>query len=302
MLMGPTAAGKTDAALRVREAADVDLVSVDSAMVYRGLDIGTAKPSKDVLARHPHALVDVAAPTEAYSVARFAAAADAAVRDSLAAGRTPLLVGGTMLYFRAFRDGLDELPPADEALRKAIAERARADGWPALHRELAGRDPDAAARIDPNNGPRIQRALEVLATTGRSITAHWGATAVPAAERFDCEVVEAAIAPPQRTELHGRIGKRLDAMLRQGFVDEVRALRDDPHLHPELPALRAVGYREVWRHLDGACDHAEMVARIAAATRQVAKRQLTWLRGWRVPTVADGDQAVERILRVLDSK
>ena len=300
MLMGPTATGKTDAALRVREAADVDLVSVDSAMVYRGLDIGTAKPSKDVLARHPHALVDVAAPIEAYSVARFAADADAAVRHSLEAGRTPLLVGGTMLYFRAFRDGLDELPPADEALREAIAERARADGWPALHRELAMRDPDAAARIDPNNGPRIQRALEVLETTGRSITAHWGATAVPAAERFDCEVVEVAIEPPQRAELHQRIGERLEAMLRQGFVEEVRALRDDPHLHPELPSLRAVGYREVWQHLDGLCDHAEMVARIAAATRQVAKRQLTWLRGWRVPTVADGDQAVERILRSID--
>lgn len=302
MLMGPTAAGKTDAALRVREAADVDLVSVDSAMVYRRLDIGTAKPSKDVLARHPHALVDVAAPTEAYSVARFAVEADAAVRDSLAAGRTPLLVGGTMLYFRAFRDGLDELPPADGALREAIAERARADGWPALHRELALRDPDAAARIDPNNGPRIQRALEVLATTGRSITAHWGATAVCAAERFDCEVVEVAIVPPQRIELHRRIGARLEAMLRQGFVDEVRALRDNSQLRPELPALRAVGYREVWQHLDGAYDHAEMVARIAAATRQVAKRQLTWLRSWRVPTVADGNQAAERILRMLDSK
>ena len=297
--MGPTASGKTEAALRIRESADVDLVSVDSAMVYRRMDIGTAKPSKAVLARHPHALVDVADPVEPFSVAHFLSAADVAVRASLAAGRTPLLVGGTMLYFRAFRDGLDEMPSADPELRKAIAERAKADGWPALHRELATRDPAAAARIDPNNAPRIQRALEVLATTGRSITAHWGATAVPATKRLDCDLVELAIVPPQRDELYRRIGERLHAMLRSGFVEEVRALHDDPRLSIELPAMRAVGYREVWRHLDSAYDHAEMVAKAAAATRQVAKRQLTWLRGWRTETVANADQAVERILGAL---
>ena len=295
-LMGPTASGKTEAALRIREAADVDLVSVDSAMVYRRMDIGTAKPTEAVLAKHPHALVDVADPVEPFSVARFLGAADAAVRASLAADRTPLLVGGTMLYFRAFRDGLDEMPSADPELRKAIAERAAAEGWPALHRELANRDPTAAARIDPNNAPRIQRALEVLATTGRSITAHWGATAVPATKRLDCDLVELAIVPPQRAELHRRIGERLHAMLRSGFVEEVQALRDDPRLSIELPAMRAVGYREVWRHLDGAYDRAEMVAKAAAATRQVAKRQLTWLRGWRSETVANTDQAVQRAL------
>ena len=299
-LMGPTASGKTEAALRIRECADVDLVSVDSAMVYRRMDIGTAKPSKAVLARHPHALVDVADPADPFSVARFVAAADAAAQASLASGRTPLLVGGTMLYFRAFRDGLDEMPRADPELRKAIAERAAADGWPALHRELANRDPAAAARIDPNNAPRIQRALEVLATTGRSITAHWGATAVPAAKRLDCDLVELAIIPPQRADLHRRIDERLNAMLRHGFVEEVQALREDPRLSIELPAMRAVGYREVWRHLDGAYDHAEMVAKAAATTRQVAKRQLTWLRGWRTETATNADQAVERILRTLD--
>ena len=300
--MGPTASGKTEAALRIRESADVDLVSVDSAMVYRRMDIGTAKPSEAVLAKHPHALVDVADPVEPFSVAHFLGAADAAVRASLSASRTPLLVGGTMLYFRAFRDGLDEMPSADPDLRKAIAERAAADGWPALHRELAARDPAAAVRIDANNAPRIQRALEVLTTTGRSITAHWGATAVPATKRLDCDLVELAIVPPQRAELHRRIGERLHAMLRHGFVEEVQALREDPRLSIELPAMRAVGYREVWRHLDGTYDHAEMVAKAAAATRQVAKRQLTWLRGWRTETVANADQAVERILGTLGER
>ena len=298
-LMGPTASGKTQAALRIADQANVDIISVDSAMVYRRLDIGTAKPPPDVLARYPHALVDVVEPADTYSAARFVADADAAVYTSLAAGRTPLLVGGTMLYFRAFTCGLNDLPAADMHLRQTIAARAAAAGWPAVHEELARRDPAAAARIAPTNGPRIQRALEVQELTGRSITDHWAKTAIPATQRLRCNVAEVAIVPAERAALHRRIADRLDAMLRHGLVEEVRALRADPALSIDTPAMRAVGYRQVWRHLDGHYDHAEMVARLKAATRQVAKRQLTWLRRWSALAVADADQARSRILAML---
>ena len=289
--MGPTATGKTDAALTIAAEAPVDIVSVDSAMVYRRLNIGTAKPSPAVLARCPHALVDIVEPTERYSAAQFLTDADAAVTRSLKAGRTPLLVGGTMLYFRAFRDGLDALPPADAALREQIANRAARCGWPALHRELAQRDPEAAQRIDPNNGQRIQRALEVYALTGRSITAHWQRSGRTACQRHGTTVVEIAIVPQDRQTLHQRIEQRVDEMLARGLVDEVRALRADQRLGPDLPALRSVGYRQVWEHLDGACDHAIMVQRIKAATRQLAKRQLTWLRRWPAQRVEDREAA-----------
>lgn len=291
LLMGPTAAGKTEAALRVADAAPVDIVSVDSAMVYRRMDIGTAKPAPAILARHPHALVDILEPFETYSAAQFVADADAAVRASLAARRVPVLVGGTMLYFRTFRDGIDTLPPADPKVRRAIAGRAAEAGWPALHRHLAERDPAAAAAIDPRNGQRIQRALEVLELSGRSITAHWAGEALPASERLGCDLVEIAIVPNNRAALHERIATRLDAMLAKGLVDEVQALRDDAALSIDLPSMRAVGYRQVWRYLDGETDHAEMVQRILAATRQVAKRQLTWLRRWNAITVGDARSA-----------
>ena len=291
LLMGPTAAGKTEAALRIADAMPADIVSVDSAMIYRRMDIGTAKPSPAVLARHPHALVDILDPSETYSAARFVGDADREARASLAAERVPLLVGGTMLYFRAFRDGIDALPPAEPSVRLAIARRAHEKGWPALHRHLAERDPAAAAIIDPRNGQRIQRALEVLEVSGRSITEHWGGEAQPASERLNCEVIEIAIVPRHRTVLHERIAKRLDIMLDAGLVDEVRALRDDPALSIELPSMRAVGYRQVWRYLDGATDHADMVQRVLAATRQVAKRQLTWLRRWNGSTVGDAQEA-----------
>lgn len=291
LLMGPTAAGKTEAALRIADAMPADIVSVDSAMIYRRMDIGTAKPAPAVLARHPHALVDILDPSETYSAARFVADADAASRASLSAGRVPLLVGGTMLYFRAFRDGIDALPPAEPSVRLAIANRAQETGWPALHRHLAERDPAAAAIIDPRNGQRIQRALEVLELSGRSITEHWGGEAQPASQRLNCKIIEIAIVPRDRTVLHERIAKRLDVMLDEGLVDEVRALRDDPALSIELPSMRAVGYRQVWRYLDGETDHADMVQRVLAATRQVAKRQLTWLRRWNASTVGDAQEA-----------
>ena len=279
-LMGPTAAGKTEAALGIADSAAVDLISVDSAMVYRRMDIGTAKPTAEVLARYPHALVDIRDPVDAYSVAQFVADADTAVRASLESGRTPVLVGGTMLYFRAFKAGLHRLPSADPVLRLEIATRAERHGWPALHAELARRDPQGAARMDPNNGQRIQRALEVLELSGKPMGYWWSRTAKAADERLGCRLVEVAIDPEDRPVLHRRIADRLDAMLRRGLVDEVRALRDDPALSIETPAMRAVGYRQVWRHLDGDYGRDAMVERIGAATRQVAKRQLTWLKGW----------------------
>ena len=299
-LMGPTAAGKTEAALGLADAADVDLVSVDSAMVYRRMDIGTAKPDADVLARHPHALVDIRDPADTYSVAQFVADADRAVRTSLAAGRTPVLVGGTMLYFRAFKTGLNRLPHADEPLRRQIAARAAEHGWPALHRELSRRDPEGAARMDPNNGQRIQRALEVLELTGRPMGHWWSEAAASAPRRLACRLVELAVVPEDRAVLHGRIADRLDEMLRRGLVEEVAALRDDPALSIDTPAIRAVGYRQVWRHLDGDYSRDEMAERVRAATRQVAKRQLTWLRGWEgLATVPGPREAVAVALQKL---
>ena len=301
--MGPTASGKTDAAmrvadeLRVRQA--VDLVSVDSAMVYRGMDIGTAKPPAEVLARYPHALVDVREPTETFSAAAFVAGADAAARASFEAGRLPLLVGGTMLYFRAFRDGLAPLPPADDKLRAEIAARAGSQGWRALHRELEARDPAAAAKIDPGNGQRIQRALEVLELTGRSITGFWRQPSPGAAERLGCELVQVRLVPEPRGEVHRRIEARLDHMLAAGFVDEVERLRRIPGLSSSAPAMRAVGYRQVWGYLDGDYGEDDMRARAAAATRQLARKQLTWLRGWRgaaeVRSAAEAVGAIGRL-------
>lgn len=304
-LMGPTASGKTDAALELADAAAqrgiaLQLVSVDSAMVYRRMDIGTAKPDARTLRRYPHALVDIVEPQDAYSAARFLRDADAAVETALAAGRTPLLVGGTMLYFRAFRDGLNDLPGADEGLRAELAARAASKGWPAMHAELAGADPRAAAGIDPHNGQRIGRALEVLRLTGRSITEWWQEAAAPATERHSCELVQLAIMPSDRAALHRRIETRLGDMLRRGFLAEVRALHGEPGLDPTLPSMRSVGYAQVWRHLAGEYDHAEMVVRIAAATRQVAKRQLTWLRHWpSLVTAEDGKAAAASALRFL---
>lgn len=300
-LMGPTAAGKTAAALRLAERGNVAIISVDSAMVYRRMDIGTAKPDAATLARHPHALVDIREPWESYSAARFVADADAAVCRAFAAGRTPLLVGGTMLYFRAFKHGIDQLPPANAAVRQRIAARAAAHGWPRLHQDLARRDPDAAARIDPRNGQRIARALEVCETTSAPMSALWAKTAVPANERLACRLVECAIVPVDRQALHTRIEQRVCAMIQQGFVEEVATLRMIPALSLATPAMRAVGYRQIWRHLDGEYNRGEMLARVQAATRQLAKRQLTWLRSWRDLAVqaADADAFAAGVARLL---
>ncbi len=275
-LMGPTASGKTALAADWAEALDTEIVSVDSALVYRGMDIGSAKPDAALLARAPHRLIDIRDPHESYSAAEFARDALAAMRDLAAQGRVPLLVGGTGLYFHALLHGLSEMPEADAAMREAIAAEAAERGWPALHAELAKVDPEAAARIHATDPQRIMRALEVWRLTGRPIS-DWQR----AAQRrpFPFRVLRLVLAPRERAVLHARIAARFDAMLAAGFLDEVRRLRADPRLHPDLPAMRAVGYRQAWAHLDGETDAATFRAQAIAATRQLAKRQFTWLRG-----------------------
>ena len=277
-LTGPTACGKTELALELAERVPVEIVSMDSAMVYRGLDIGTAKPSAAVRARVPHHLIDIVEPTDAYSAGRFARDAAAAVREIAARGRLPLLVGGTLLYLRALREGLASLPRADAALRTELDAQALAVGWPAMHARLQRVDPAAAARIAPTDRQRIQRALEVHALTGRPLTELQGS----GAEDTRLEIATVALVPEDRAALAGRIERRFDAMVDAGFVAEVENLRARGDLTEELPALRAVGYRQIWGYLDGAYDWREARLRAIVATRQLAKRQLTWLRGDRV--------------------
>lgn len=281
-LMGPTASGKTALALDWAQRFGGEIVSVDSALVYRGLDIGAAKPSDEERASVPHHLIDVRAPWQPYSAADFANDARAAVDDIISRGRLPILAGGTGLYFRALLQGLSPMPEADPAMRTQLAAEADERGWAAMHAELAVVDPAAAARIHVNDPQRIQRALEVYRLSGRSIS-DWQRETISAAQRFPCRVLKIAVAPHDRSVLHARIERRFDAMLDAGFLDEVRTLRALPELrtHPaplDLPALRAVGYRQAWEHLGGALSSGEFRDRAIFATRQLAKRQLTWLR------------------------
>ena len=273
--MGPTGAGKTDLAAGLVAEFPLEIVSVDAAMVFRGMDIGTAKPDRELLARAPHHLIDVIDPAESYSAARFLADADAAIRSIESRGRTPLLVGGTMLYFRAFQSGLARLPAADPAIRERLDARAASAGWPALHAELARLDPAAASRIRPNDRQRIQRALEVIERTGRPMSAQLAEDLRGATRGADLSLV---LAPADRAALFERIARRFDAMLVQGLVAEVEALRARGDLHAGLPALRLIGYRQLWDHLEGATTLAEATLKAVAATRQLARRQLTWLR------------------------
>jgi len=279
-LMGPTASGKTELAVWLVERFPLEIVSVDSALVYRGMDIGTAKPDAATLARAPHRLIDLVQPTEAYSAGRFRRDAEAAMAEIAAAGRVPLLVGGAMLYFRALQGGLDELPAADPALRAELEARARSLGWPALHAELARLDPETAARLKPNDRQRIQRALELRLRGGDSMTARLDRPTTPMRRREDPAWPEFALFPAERAWLHARIDLRFRQMLEQGLVEELRGLRARLPLHPGLPAMRCVGYRQAWRFLDGEIDATTLYAQGAAASRQLAKRQLTWLRGW----------------------
>lgn len=278
LLMGPTATGKTDLALALAERFAVDLISVDSAMVYRGLDIGAAKPPASVLARHPHALVDIRDPSEPYSAADFRRDALEAMAAARRANRVPLLVGGSMLYFNVLERGIAPMPASDPAGRAVLEARLAAEGSAVLHAQLREQDPVAAARIHPHNRQRLLRALEVHAASGRPISWWWQQAATDAPLAQDYRPHHLVLLPADRMALHARIERRFDAMLAAGLVDEVRRLRDRGDLHAELPALRAVGYRQVWAHLGGVLDAAEMRRQALVATRGLLRRQLTWLR------------------------
>lgn len=280
-LMGPTASGKTAAAIALAKAYDGEIVSVDSALVYRGLEIGAAKPDREERAGVPHHLLDLRDPWQSYSAAEFASDAAAAVRDIVARGRLPILAGGTGLYFRALLQGLSPMPEADPAMRAQITAEAEVVGWPALHAQLAAVDPVAARRIHATDPQRIQRALEVVRLTGRPIS-YW--QALPGIARLPARVLKLVLAPADRAVLHRRIEKRFDLMLEHGFLDEVRRLRALPQMAQvaaplDLPAVRAVGYRQAWQFLEGQGSAAEFRDKGIFATRQLAKRQLTWLRG-----------------------
>ena len=274
VLTGPTGAGKTDVALALAREFPLEIVSVDSAQVYRGLDIGSAKPSREIRARIPHHLIDLVEPNAGYSAGRFVRDAARAIEDIEARGKVPLLVGGTMLYLRALTGGIAELPEGDSVIRARLDAEAKAQGWPALHARLAVIDPAAAARIHPNDAQRIQRALEVHAATGERISALQLRTATPLAREFRM----AALIPADRARLHGAIEQRFAQMLAAGLLDEVRMLFARGDLTEAHAAIRAVGYRQLWAHLAGGYSLDTAVARAVAATRQLAKRQMTWLR------------------------
>lgn len=274
-LMGPTASGKTGMALEICRYFPVEIISVDSAMVYRGLDIGTAKPAADVLRTAPHHLIDICDPVETYSAARFRNDAMDAINSIRNAGRTPLLVGGTGLYFRALEKGLSVLPSADAGIRRQIEEDAAVTGWKAQHEKLARIDPTAAARIHPNDPQRIQRSLEVYYLTGKTLTDHYRNNRLPQSPWTPHKLV---ISPGKRQVLHERIERRFHEMLAAGFMQEVEGLYRRPELHPGLPAMKLVGYRQAWKYLGGELDYQQMIAQAVVATRQLAKRQLTWLR------------------------
>jgi tRNA dimethylallyltransferase len=297
LLLGPTASGKTAAALALARRRPIEIVSVDSALVYRGMDIGTAKPSPAERAAVPHHLIDIADPTEPYSAARFADDACRLIDEIGARGRLPVLVGGTMLYAKALLEGLHELPRANAALRARLDEQAAHLGWPALHARLARLDPPTAARLAPLDAQRIQRALEVIELTGEPLSAR---LARPAEGGRTLPVI--ALEPAERAGLHARIAQRLDAMLAGGLVAEVERLRQRGDLHLGLPAMRCVGYRQVWEHLDGAGDAASLRERAIAATRQLAKRQLTWLRAMPERHVVDclRADAAERVGQLVE--
>ncbi|WP_116475652.1 tRNA (adenosine(37)-N6)-dimethylallyltransferase MiaA [Zobellella maritima] len=275
-LMGPTASGKTNLAMAAVRALPCELVSVDSALIYKGMNIGTAKPSAEEQALAPHRLIDLIDPRQAYSAADFRRDALAAMAEITATGRIPLLVGGTMLYFKALLEGLSPLPSADPEIRAGIEAEARQHGWEALHRQLAGIDPIAAARIHPNDPQRLSRALEVYRISGKTLTELTQRKGDP----LPYKVLQFAVAPRERAVLHRRIAIRFQQMLAAGFEDEVRSLYQRGDLHPDLPSIRCVGYRQMWDYLAGTVGYDEMVARGIAATRQLAKRQLTWLRSW----------------------
>lgn len=285
-LMGPTASGKTHLAIELVKRFPFVIISVDSAMVYRGLDIGTAKPTADILRIAPHRLIDIRDPADAYSAAQFREDALREIESVFAQQKIPLLVGGTMLYFRALQQGLSDLPSADSELREKLRSAGEQQGWPVLHAQLAKIDAVAAQRIHPHDAQRISRALEVYELSGKNLTTWQQENQAMASHYRMCNL---AVAPQDRAVLHARIEQRFDAMLQAGFIDEVRGLFARGDLSLETPAIRSVGYRHVWEYLAGSCSYEEMRERGIAATRQLAKRQLTWLRSWPELTVFDGE-------------
>ncbi len=285
-LMGPTASGKTAFAMALYDRYPVDIISVDSALIYRGMNIGTAKPTQSELQIYPHKLIDICDPSESYSAANFRSDAISAIENTLNNGRIPLLVGGTMLYFKALIEGLSPLPAANSEIRQQIEEKANKYGWQSIHEELKKVDPVSASRIHPNDPQRLNRALEVYLISGKSLTEltqHSG-------ELLPYDIMQFAIMPPDRAELHQRIEQRFLQMLELGFEDEVKRLMERGDLHPNLPSIRCVGYRQMWEYLSGEISYDEMVFKGICATRQLAKRQITWLRGWKQPiTWLNGD-------------
>jgi tRNA dimethylallyltransferase len=299
VITGPTASGKTAAALELAAHRPIEIISMDSALVYRGMDIGTAKPTQAERACVPHHLIDIRDPAESYSAAVFATNTLGLIHAIRARGREPVLVGGTLLYLKALQEGLNELPHADPKLRAELEARAHARGWPALYAELTRLDPQTAARLKPGDTQRIQRALEVLHLTGIPLSEHFR----KARMEHGLPLRVLALEPSSRAELHARIARRFEAMMEAGFLDEVRALRQRADLHDALPSMRAVGYRQAWAYLAGACDYTTFTAQAIAATRQLAKRQLTWLRGMPERVVVDSchpeatQQALIHLLR-----
>ena len=275
-IMGPTASGKTALAIELLQHLDAELISVDSALIYRGMDIGTAKPTAEELLLAPHHLLDIMEPYQSYSAADFRDDALRLINEIQQRRKIPILVGGTMLYFKALLDGISPLPPANPQIRAELEQEAATEGWQAFHQQLQQLDPVAAARIHPNDPQRINRALEVYRLTGSTMTELTARKGEP----FPFKVHQFAIAPTDRSLLHQRIADRFQLMLEHGFEQEVARLKDQEHLHANLPSMRCVGYRQVWQYLDGEFSYDDMVAKGIAATRQLAKRQLTWLRGW----------------------
>ena len=301
-LMGPTASGKTDLAIQLRQQLPVEVISVDSALIYRGMDIGTAKPSKAEQALAPHRLIDICDPSESYSAANFRTDALREMQEISAQGKIPLLVGGTMLYYKALLEGLSPLPSADEKVRSEIEAKAALIGWAGLHQELSKIDPISAQRINPNDSQRINRALEVFYLTGKTLTE----LTAQKGEALPYDILQFAIAPEQREVLHLRIEQRFHKMIELGFQQEVEKLYRRPDLNEDLPSIRCVGYRQMWEYLRGDYDHDEMVFRGICATRQLAKRQITWLRGWTSPIQwldsLQPAQALEKVLTSVSAK
>ncbi len=302
LVMGPTASGKTDLAIELRERLDGELISVDSALVYRGMDIGTAKPDAATLRRAPHHLIDIRDPAEPYSAAEFAADAGALIERIRGEGRVPILVGGTMLYYNVLRQGMAAMPQANETVRSELECRFDTEGGDALYGELEAVDPEAAAGLHPNNRQRLVRALEVYRVSGKPISSYWRHGSQQGAG-LPQGTVSLALAPPRRAELHERIEQRFLAMLEAGLVEEVRALYQRGDLSASLPSIRAVGYRQVWEYLSGKNSYNVMVERALAATRQLAKRQLTWLRRWPECSWLDvrGRNPLEDALKIIDA-